>query len=246
MVIFSIILFFAASSSYLQDFKAVQKKYPRVRAAYAEKGNYISSKLNSAGIKLHDLNILLVAFKAEKKLELWVKSQKEKKYVLLETYNVCKTSGTLGPKKKQGDKQIPEGFYYIDRYNPSSNFHLSLGINYPNQSDNILSKHDDPGGDIFIHGECVTIGCLPITNDKIKEIYLYAIEAKNNGQHKIPVYIFPTKLSDKNFSMLQYKYQRNPELINFWTSLKQGYDLFLGTNTEINYFVNNNGNYQFP
>lgn len=101
---------------------------------------------------------------------------------LIKDYQICSLSGELGPKRQQGDLQVPEGFYWIDRFNPASNFYLSLGINYPNQFDRILGKSGELGGDIFIHGGCVTIGCIPITDDKIKELYLIAVEAKSNGQ----------------------------------------------------------------
>src|SRR5690606_11025729 len=99
------------------------------------------------------------------------------KFTLVKTYPVCSSSGLPGPKRKKGDRQTPEGFYHIDRFNPQSAFHLSLGINYPNSSDKILG-HSDPGGDIFIHGSCVTIGCVPLTDDLIKEVYVLAVEAK--------------------------------------------------------------------
>ena len=71
-------------------------------------------------------------------------------------------SGTMGPKRLQGDYQVPEGFYYINEFNPNSNYHLHLGLNYPNASDKILSDSLRPGGDIYIHGSCVSIGCIPL------------------------------------------------------------------------------------
>ncbi len=112
------------------------------------------------------MDILLRAYKQESELELWAKNKKDKQYTLLKTYKICASSGTLGPKRKQGDIQVPEGFYVIDRFNPVSNFYLSLGVSYPNASDKILGVKGALGGDIFIHGNCVTIGCLPISDDK--------------------------------------------------------------------------------
>lgn len=113
------------------------------------------------------------------------------------TYPFCASSGILGPKRKEGDRQIPEGIYYINHFNPVSNFHLSLGINYPNPSDKILSDPAQPGESFYIHGNCVTIGCIPISDDKIKELYILAVEAYNNGQVKIPVHIFPDRLPNE-------------------------------------------------
>src|SRR5690606_40100008 len=146
----------------------------------------------------------------EKIIEVWVKGHNTTTYQLLCRYDCCTTSGTLGPKRREGDLQIPEGVYHINHFNPQSNFHLSLGINYPNASDKILSDPSKPGGAIYIHGNCVTIGCIPITDDKIKELYIMAVEAKNSGQQKIPVYIFPSRLDPAGMAALKREYNDNP------------------------------------
>jgi murein L,D-transpeptidase YafK len=151
----------------------------------------------------------------------------------------------LGPKRRNGDRQVPEGFYHIDRFNPFSNFYLSLGINYPNPSDRKKSRAQRLGGDIFIHGSCVTIGCLPMTDDKIREIYLYAVHARNNGQTNIPVYIFPFRMTEGNFETYKQKYRQNQELIAFWTNLKTGFDKFERTKEALHISVNKDGNYDF-
>src|SRR5690606_4688666 len=118
---------------------------------------------------------------------------------------------------------------HINHFNPQSIFHLSLGINYPNASDKILSDKKSPGSSIYIHGDCVTIGCIPITDDKIKELYVLAVEARNNGQAKIPVHIFPARLTEENFKSLRSEYASNPVLISFWQNLRIGYDGFEST-----------------
>ena len=155
------------------SFKNDQLKYSRVRQAYEDKEENMSSLLRNKGIDKRKMRIYLRAFKSEKQIELWGKNDSGTKYKLIKTYSVCRTSGRTGPKRKQGDSQIPEGFYHIDRFNPFSNYYLSLGINYPNKSDKILGNKRDPGDNIFIHGGCVTIGCLPITDDQIKELYIF-------------------------------------------------------------------------
>ena len=226
MKILAIILTIFLSSGMSTSFKSDQKKYPRVREAYADKEQGMLSILSDKGIKAETLEIYLRAFKFVKKIELWGKNETEKKYQLLKTYKVCATCGKLGPKRQRGDMQIPEGFYHIDRFNPSSRFHLSLGINYPNQSDQILGTKGNLGGNIFIHGNCVTIGCLPISDDQIKELYLFCIEAKNSGQSKIPVHIFPTILSEKNMAILTQQHKDDTDKLNLWNSLKKTYDLF--------------------
>jgi len=175
------------------DFKEDQLRYQRVRQAYQDKESTVKSMFASRGLTFPPRELLLRAFKKEKTLEVWVSDSQASKLKLLNTYKFCSSSGSLGPKRKQGDGQIPEGFYHIDRFNPASNFYLSLGINYPNKSDRINNLGNNLGGDIFIHGNCVTIGCIPITDDKIKELYLIAVEAKNAGQSRIPVHIFPSK-----------------------------------------------------
>lgn len=207
-------------------FKQDQLKYPRVREAYQSKEASVLSLLKSKNIQRDKLQIYIRAFKSEKEIELWGKNRTDQKYQLIKKYAICRTSGVLGPKRKQGDLQIPEGFYHINRFNPSSSYHLSLGINYPNKSDRILGVKGRLGGDIFIHGECVTIGCLPMTNDFIKEIYIFCLEARNNGQTKIPVTIFPSQLSDSKFEYLNETYKKDKDKIGLWSNLKKGYDLF--------------------
>ncbi len=223
----SLILLIILLSSFLSDsFKDSQLKYSRVRQAYKDKESSMLNLLQEIQIDRSKLKIYLRAFKKEKQIELWGKGDSEMKYSLIKTYDVCRTSGNLGPKRKRGDLQIPEGFYNIDRFNPYSNFYLSLGINYPNKSDRILGVKGNLGGDIFIHGACVTIGCMPITDSQIKELYIFCIEARNNGQSKIPVTIFPSKLTENEFRRLINIYNKDSEKIGLWTDLKKGYDIF--------------------
>ena len=117
-------------------------------------------------------------------------------------------------------------------------------INYPNQSDKILGSKNNLGNNICIHGNCVTVGCIPITDDCMKEVYLMAIEAKNNGQEKIPVHIFPFKLNQNN--ILVATAENGSANLNFWKNLKLGYDAFeknkilpvIGVDEKGNYIVN--------
>ncbi|NEN25623.1 hypothetical protein G3O08_19195 [Cryomorpha ignava] len=206
-------------------FKTEQLNYSRVRDAYANNESAIKELLRRNSINEKSFSIYLRAFKQEKLIELWVKEFSVDSYKLLKTYSVCKKSGDVGPKRKQGDKQVPEGFYHIDRFNPKSKFHLSLGINYPNKSDRILGN-ENPGSDIFIHGACETIGCMPITDIKIEELYVFCVEARNNGQSTIPITIFPCKLADESFLDLKANYENERAHIGLWTDLKKAYDLF--------------------
>ena len=172
------------------------------------------------------MNLFIRAFKKEAQLEVWANSPKQETFQLIKTYAICASSGTLGPKRKQSDGQVPEGFYEIDRFNPSSNFYLSLGVSYPNASDKILGDKGNLGGDIFIHGNCVTIGCMPLTDDKIKEVYLMALEARSGGQQKISVHIFPCRMNETEMKTLETKYAGNPKFISFWRNIQTGYEYF--------------------
>ncbi|MDB5255465.1 MAG: Pollen allergen Poa pIX/Phl pVI [Chitinophagaceae bacterium] len=206
------------------SFKSDQKKYPRVKEAYQEKEKITTAQLAAKGIKTSEaIQLYLRAFKEESIIELWAKNSSAKTFQLVDSFEVCSMSGSIGPKRKQGDRQVPEGFYHIDRFNPSSNFHLSLGINYPNASDKIISKVDNLGGDIFIHGSCVSIGCMAITDEQIKELYIYCVEAYSGGQTKIPVTIFPARLTTTNYNRLV---RRMPEQKELWTELQTAYTLF--------------------
>lgn len=164
--------------------------------------------------------------KTEKELELWGKNAEDNKFQRIKTYETCRTSGKVGPKREQGDRQIPEGYYHINRFNPVSSYHLSMGINYPNKSDRLLGVQGNLGGEIFIHGACVTIGCLPITDEEIEELYIFCVEARNNGQQTIPITIFPTYLTDKRMQLLRDKFPTDKKKLELWSSLKEGYHYF--------------------
>jgi len=216
--------------SYTDTFKEDQKKYKRVKAAYLEKEEKLIQHLENFNIDLDKINIYLRAFKSEGILEVWAKNKSDEKFQRVYEFAICQPSGSLGPKRKQGDYQVPEGFYHINRFNPVSSFHLSVGINYPNKSDKILSDAKRPGGDIFIHGTCMTVGCLPMTDDIIKELYILCVESKNNGQNKIPVTIFPMKFTAVNINEIIEEVAPNEETISLWKALKTAQDIFNKTN----------------
>lgn len=227
------------------DFITQQKKYSRVRTSFEEKESLVKKNLKDKDINFQNLRLILVAYKQEDILDLYARDNKTKTFQKITSYAVCAKSGSLGPKSKMGDRQVPEGFYHIDRFNPNSNFYLSLGLNYPNAADRKRSKAANLGGDIFIHGSCVTIGCLPLTDDKIKELYLYTLFAKNYGQDKIPVYAFPFIMDDATFAKHQIEFKNQPELLKFWGSLKIGYQKFAKNKLELSPKWDANGNYVF-
>jgi murein L,D-transpeptidase YafK len=224
--IVGLLLFLTLSSLSNTSFKDEQLKHSRVNQAYIDKGKVVLDILSEKSIDINNLMVYIRAFKSERKIELWAKNKSDKEYQLIKQYDICRTSGSLGPKRKEGDLQIPEGFYHINHFNPYSSFYLSLGLNYPNKSDRILGEKGNLGGAIYIHGNCVTIGCLPITNDKIKELYIFCVEAKNNGQEKIPVTIFPAELTSIKYEELKTEFSTDTSKIGLWADLKKAFDLF--------------------
>ena len=189
-------------------------------------------------------NIYLRSFKFDSQLEVWVKYDHSEQYKLFKTYKVCALAGTLGPKRMQGDYQVPEGFYYINEFNPKSAYHLSLGLNYPNPSDRILGDSLQPGGDIYIHGKCVTTGCIPIMDTQIEELYILALHAKNQGQDFIPVHIFPIQFKNPKSEAYLAKYLKEfPEYNQMASELKRAYVYFERTRKLPLIMVNEKGEY---
>lgn len=197
---------------------------PRVAAARAAKEPAVRAAFTAVGVSYPARQVLLRAFKQEAVLELWVSSSRRGPLTLVKTYPICASSGALGPKRRQGDLQVPEGFYKVDRLNPWSSYHLSLGIDYPNASDRVLGEQP-LGGDIMIHGSCVTIGCIPLQDDPIEEVYLTILDAGGRAD----VHVFPRRLDgDDDVAALV---ATNPAHEAFWRSLVPGYRAFEKTKT---------------
>src|SRR6267154_2451694 len=216
----------SAFSQSPKSFRDLQYRYPRVRIAAREKDEVLRQRFKEKDLAYPPKAMLLRAFKQEGILELWAAETEDKPYVLVHEYRICTSSGTLGPKRRFGDEQVPEGFYELDWFNPQSNFFLSLHISYPNASDRILGSHKNPGGDIFLHGNCASIGCIPITDDGIKEVYWLAVQVHNRDQQHLPIQIFPARLTDEGLKALATAHSHQEALIAFWSNLKEGYDFF--------------------
>jgi murein L,D-transpeptidase YafK len=240
-----LIVIFSVLMPFQESFKQNQLKFSRVKDAYSEKESTVKNYFLNKNLNYPGCNIFLRAFKKEGVLEVWVKEAGSQTYQFLTQYDICATSGVLGPKRREGDRQVPEGFYYINHFNPQSNFHLSLGISYPNQSDRLLGDKSAPGSAIYIHGDCVTIGCIPITDDKIKELYILAVEARNNGQLQIPIHIFPARLNAGNFAKLQNDIGNDPVILDFWRNLQPVYDDFEKKKAPPAVKINTRGEYYF-
>jgi len=226
------------------SFREAQDRFPRVRAARATAQPRLEARFRQAGLRYPAKEIFLRVFKMEGELELWARNDAGAPFTLVGTYAICAASGTVGPKRREGDLQVPEGFYHVSGFNPWSNFLLSLRLDYPNASDRILGDRRHPGGDIFIHGSCVTIGCIPLRDEPIAEVYLAAVDARSAGQRRVPVHIFPCRL-DGDWLKLERQAWRRPGLLEFWRNLQEGYDAFARTRQVPGVSVNRNGRYIF-
>ena len=145
--------------------------------------NRLEKNLNLAGYKMDfPKEIILVAFKEERILQVYAKDYNGIKKI--KEYPFTAYSGKLGPKLKEGDRQIPEGVYKVEYLNPNSSYYLSIKVSYPNAFDKLkteLTRVPDMGGDIFIHGKSATIGCIPIGDEAIEEVFLLTQKAINNN-----------------------------------------------------------------
>jgi murein L,D-transpeptidase YafK len=224
-----------------------QKTFPRPSEALQNKEDTLQKQFAEKKLQWPAKYIYIRSFKYDSQLEVWVKNEIAAPFQLFKTYKVCALAGTLGPKRMEGDYQVPEGFYYISDFNPNSSYYLSLGINYPNLSDKILSDSLRPGSGIYIHGSCVTVGCIPITDQQIDELYILAAYAKDQGQDFIPVHIFPVRFNkEKSVKYLESLTKDDASLKKFADRLEDAFDYFekykqlpvvmIGTNGE--YIIN--------
>ena len=189
----------------------------RVAAARRRCGAELRAAFEKAGVRWPADEIFLRAMKREGELELWARNGTGESIRLVKRLPILAASGGPGPKRREGDMQVPEGFYEVDRFNPRSNFHLSLGLNYPNASDRILGDPVSPGFDIFIHGGNVSIGCLALGDDGIEEIYLAALDSR---VRPIRVQLFPARMDAADWPVWRdAQCARHPEFRPLWEEL---------------------------
>lgn len=172
-----------------------------------------------------DAPILLRIYKEESELEIW-KQATSGRYELLKKFPICKWSGELGPKVKTGDRQAPEGFYFIrpEQMNPHSSYHLAFNLGFPNDFD---KAHGRTGAHLMVHGDCSSSGCYAMTDEQISEIFALAREAFDGGQLAFQVQAFPFRMTQANLA----RHRNNPNL-SFWRMLKEGSDHFEVTRQE--------------
>lgn len=170
--------------------------------------------------------VLIRSYKKESEIEVW-KQAKSGRFVFLKTFPICRWSGALGPKTKQGDRQTPEGFYSVGpkQMNPYSHYYLSFDTGYPNAYDR---AHGYTGSDVMVHGICSSAGCFAMTDKGIGEIFAIAREALKGGQPAFQFQAFPFRMTAQNMA----KYRSDPN-IEFWRQLKEGSDRFEATGEEL-------------
>ncbi len=163
--------------------------------------------------------IAIRIFKLENQLEVW-KQAEHGRFDLLESYEICRWSGHLGPKYLEGDRQAPEGFYTVRpaQMNPKSDYHLSFNIGYPNAYDR---AHDRTGSHLMVHGDCSSAGCYSMTDERVEEIYALAREAFKGGQKAFQIQAYPFRMTPENLAA-----HAGHEQFEFWQMLKRGHDHF--------------------
>jgi murein L,D-transpeptidase YafK len=187
--------------------KANQPVPPKLAAAMAEKDMDLQSPM------------LVRLFKQEAELEVW-KQDHSGRFALLKTYPICRWSGDLGPKVREGDRQAPEGFYSISpaQMNPQSAYYLSFNTGYPNAYDKALGH---TGSQLMVHGDCSSRGCYAMTDEQIAEIYALGRESFFGGQRAFQLQAYPFRMTALNMA----KHRNNPNM-PFWKMIKEGYDHF--------------------
>ncbi|KNY31073.1 murein L,D-transpeptidase [Agrobacterium genomosp. 3 str. CIP 111-78] len=173
------------------------------------------------GVKVES-PVLVRIFKQESELEVW-KQTKTGQYVLVKTYPMCRWSGKLGPKTRDGDRQAPEGFYHVSApmLNPKSQFYLSFNLGYPNRLESALGY---TGEALMVHGACSSSGCYALTDQGVGEIYALAERSLAAGQERFQVQAYPFRMTAENMAG-----HRSDPNFDFWKNIKQGYDIFDAT-----------------
>jgi murein L,D-transpeptidase YafK len=189
------------------------------RTSLDEAQRTLPTRLAAKGLR-QGQPVFVRIFKQEAVLELWMRD--DKSWRLFQSYPICRFSGELGPKLRQGDRQAPEGFYQVasGQLNPNSRHHLSFNLGFPNAFDRALGR---TGSYLMVHGGCSSIGCYAMTDPAVDDIYRLVSAALGNGQASVEVHAFPFRMTEGNMNL-----HAQSRWIDFWRDLKAGYDLFEG------------------
>lgn len=193
---------------------------PISRSAWINQRDWLFERLGQKGLRIGD-PVHIRVFKQSRELELHLRGRDG--FKLYRTYPICDMSGTLGPKRFEGDYQAPEGFYSVapERLHPNSDFHLAFNLGFPNEFDQGRGR---TGSNIMIHGGCASNGCFAMTDYYMEQIYLLAEAALHNGQQGIGVEIYPFRMTEENLAA-----HASSRWIDFWRTLKPAHDHFAET-----------------
>ncbi len=208
----------------------------RIDRARREKRAIVKQLFAAAKVRFPPRQVLLRAFKKENRIEVWAATKAAGALSHVTTYQVCYASGELGPKRREGDLQVPEGFYRLSFFKAKSDYHMAMQVSYPNTSDRILGDPHKPGGEIMVHGDCVSIGCLAMSDERIEELWLITRAAPL----PIRIHIFPSRDIEGLIASRKY-----PQHEAFWRNLKTGFDRFNKDHVVPGVRVNTKGSYSF-
>ncbi|MSP56373.1 MAG: hypothetical protein EXR69_12340 [Myxococcales bacterium] len=187
-------------------------------ALSAKRRPTVQALFDATGVHYPPTSLLLRAYKAEGELEVWAADSGPLQRIA--TWGICAASGEPGPKRREGDGQVPEGFYTLDIYNPYSSYHLSVRVSYPNASDRLRGTAGHLGGDIYIHGDCASIGCLAMTDERIEELWQIVTAVHDKGK-TVYVHMLPARDIRGAIAAGQF-----PQHTAFWSNLLEGDTLF--------------------
>lgn len=209
-VLSSLVIFLSMSCS-VDDGRRAERAIASVKLS-------LEQQLQSKGLE-YGAPVFIRIFKELSVLEVWLQAS-DGKFKKFKDYEICTFSGDLGPKLREGDRQSPEGFYFVDkgRLNPNSRFHLSFNLGFPNKYDRY---HKRTGSALMVHGNCVSAGCYAMTDKYINEIYAMVSAALDSGQSFFRVHAFPFKLE-----ATELEKHKDNKWYSFWSNLKKGYDYF--------------------
>lgn len=193
--------------------------YLRSKRAHEARLPVVEDLYSRAGVPFPPAQMAFVAYKAEKQIEVWASAEKGGPAAKIATYGICAASGDLGPKRREGDRQVPEGFYVIQYGWAESNYHLEMKVSYPSMVDRVLGPKNAPlGGEIMIHGACASIGCMAMGDERAEELW---VMMKAMGDAQVKVHIYPSRDMDALLANPEYATHHS-----FWRNLKEGRDLF--------------------
>ena len=210
----------------------------RDRAAVERRSAVVKKLFADAGVAFPATEIYFRAFKEESRLEVWANDAEGAAMKPIATYGICKMSGDVGPKRHEGDEQVPEGFYELSFLKNDSSYHLAMHVSYPNAFDKKQAK-GSPGGAIMMHGNCVSIGCIAMSDERIEELWTM-VRPIYDKKHKVALHIFPSRDIDALVSDDRYVKHRD-----FWKLLAKSMHGFDSDHKEPKVGFDKDGSYVF-